>query len=221
MHKGVTMKLQLALDTLHSDEALSITGATLDYVDVIEINTPLIKHEGVSVIQRMKDHFPEKPLLVDLKSMIAGEYETAFCFEAGCDIVTVCGLSDISTIRGARRSALKSGREVMVDLLNVPDKIDKAREMSYIGVDYIKVHTGIELQSHGYAPLADLKSIRAFCTIPVAVTGDTDELTIDEVIAEEPDVIVVSSSITGSVNPKESARLIKEKMTRVSEITLA
>jgi len=98
------LKLQLALDMLSTEEALKLVKETAEHIDIIEIGTPLIKHEGVKLIRVMREKFPDKTILVDLKTMDVGEYESNFCFEAGADIVTVLGVADIDTTRGSIRS---------------------------------------------------------------------------------------------------------------------
>ena len=50
MYNGASMKLQLAIDVLHTDQALRLAEAARPYVDIFEIGTPLIKHEGMRVI---------------------------------------------------------------------------------------------------------------------------------------------------------------------------
>jgi 3-hexulose-6-phosphate synthase len=103
------MKLQLALDVLHTDEALRLAEVTHEHVDILEIGTPLIKHEGIRVIEAFRARFPDRQLLVDLKTMDAGAYETGFCFDAGADLITVLGAADDRTALGAMESARRYG----------------------------------------------------------------------------------------------------------------
>ena len=46
------MKLQLAIDLLSVPDALALLHKVAPYVDVIELGTPLIKQEGLSVVTR-------------------------------------------------------------------------------------------------------------------------------------------------------------------------
>ncbi|ADV46908.1 3-hexulose-6-phosphate synthase [Nitratifractor salsuginis] len=210
------MKLQLAIDVLTSEEALVLAKKTSKYIDIIEIGTPLIKHEGVRLISLMKALHPKKELLVDLKTMDVGEYEADFCFEAGADIVTVLGVADIKTIEGAIVSAKKHGKKVVVDMINVADKITRAKEVAELGADYVGIHSGIDQQNAGQSPLADLKKLSKAVDIPLVVAGGINLDTLDEIIACKPEVVVVGGAITGAKNPKKIAKKISKKIRKAS-----
>lgn len=105
--------LQIALDTLDVNNALSILEKTKDYVDIIEIGTPLIKCEGLAMLKLLKEKYGDIPIFVDLKTMDAGEYEVTPFFKNGAKYVTVLGAADKSTIAGAIKAA-KLLRELMV-----------------------------------------------------------------------------------------------------------
>ncbi len=206
------MKLQLAIDVLTSEEALVLAQKTQKYIDIIEIGTPLIKHEGIRLVKLMKALFPEKTLLVDLKTMDVGEYEADFCFEAGADIVTVLGVADINTIKGAIKSAKIHGKKVLVDMINVADKVALAKEVKKLGADYVGIHSGIDQQNAGQSPLEDLKSVSKKVKIPLVVAGGINLDTIDKIKAQKPAVIVVGGAITGAKNPKKAAEAIAKKI---------
>ncbi|WP_300364742.1 3-hexulose-6-phosphate synthase [Hydrogenimonas sp.] len=206
------MKLQLAIDVLTSEEALVLAQKTQKYIDIIEIGTPLIKHEGIRLVKLMKALFPEKTLLVDLKTMDVGEYEADFCFEAGADIVTVLGVADINTIKGAIKSAKRHGKKVLVDMINVADKVALAKEVKKLGADYVGIHSGIDQQNAGQSPLEDLKSVSKKVKIPLVVAGGINLDTIDKIKAQKPAVIVVGGAITGAKNPKKAAEAIAKKI---------
>jgi 3-hexulose-6-phosphate synthase len=206
------MKLQLALDVLEMEKAISLASMTRNYVDIIEIGTPLIKHEGIGVVKALKRLFPEKEILVDTKTMDVGEYEADFCFNAGADIVTVLGVADLETIKGSIKSARKHNGKVMVDLINVHDKCGRAREVEEAGADFIGIHSGIDQQNNGHTPLMDLATISGKVNIPVFVAGGINLKTVDSIVEKKPRVVVVGGAITSAENPEESARMIKERL---------
>ncbi len=45
---------------LSTEEALKLVKETAEHIDIIEIGTPLIKHEGVKLIRVMREKFPDK-----------------------------------------------------------------------------------------------------------------------------------------------------------------
>jgi len=205
------LKLQLALDMLSTKEAIDLVKQTEEYIDIIEIGTPLIKHEGIELIKKMKRTFPKKILLVDLKTMDVGEYESDFCFEAGADIVTVLGVADIDTIKGSIKSAKKNKRKLLVDLINVENKLARAKEISNEGDVYLGIHTGIDQQNRGESPLKHLKELSVLNRL-LFVAGGINLDNIDEIIAQNPYTIIVGSAISSSQNPNLVAKTIKSKI---------
>ncbi len=111
------MQIQFAIDTLTTEAALDLAAKAAPSVDVLELGTPLIKAEGLSVITAMKQAHPDKTVFADLKTMDAGELEADIAFAAGADLVTVLGVAGDSTIRGAVAAAEKHGKGIVVDLI--------------------------------------------------------------------------------------------------------
>ncbi len=116
------MMLQVAIDLTNTEDALNLADQVAPYVDTIELGTPLIKAEGLSVIRAMKRAHPDKVVFADLKTADAGALEARIAFEAGADLVTVLGTADDSTIKGAVRAAQAAGKGVVVDLINAPTR---------------------------------------------------------------------------------------------------
>lgn len=209
---GKNIKLQIALDVLTTEDALNLVTITYPYIDIIEIGTPLVKHEGVSVLKTLRNHFKEKEILVDLKTMDVGEYESDIFFKEGADIVTVLGAASLETVKGSVKSAKKYGGKVLVDLINVEDKVSRAIEAINIGCDYIGVHTGIDQQHKGETPFADLRLLKNKINIPIFVAGGINLHTLDKIIEEKPYTIVVGGSITLADYPANVAREMKTKL---------
>jgi 3-hexulose-6-phosphate synthase len=208
------MRLQLALDMLSSDAALQVAKAVEQYVDIIEIGTPLIKHEGLGVVHLLRRHFSQKAILVDLKTMDVGQYEADFAFAAGADLVTVLGVADDATIAGAVASASAHGKSVVVDLINVADKAARARQAQALGAQFVGVHSGIDQQKQGHSPLIDLQAVREAVSIGVLVAGGIRLETLPEVLRLNPDIVVVGGAITGAGDPAAAAKAIREAIGR-------
>ena len=77
------MKLQVAIDLLSTADALALLKKVANQVDVIELGTPLIKQEGLSVVTNVKAAYPDKLVFADMKTMDAGESEADLAFDAG------------------------------------------------------------------------------------------------------------------------------------------
>jgi 3-keto-L-gulonate-6-phosphate decarboxylase len=92
-----TPLIQLALDSLDFEQTMNLAEKTAPFIDIFEIGTPCIKHNGVALVKALRAKFPDKLLLVDLKTMDAGEYEAVPFYAAGADICTVLGVSGLAT----------------------------------------------------------------------------------------------------------------------------
>ena len=90
--------LQVALDSINLDEVFQTAELIQDYVDILEIGTILLKKEGIHIIEKMKEIFPQKLIFVDTKTVDLGRIEAQVMFEAGADMMSVCSLASDATI---------------------------------------------------------------------------------------------------------------------------
>jgi len=204
------MKLQLALDLLHVEEARSLLADIADVVDIVEIGTPLIMQEGIKAVFVIKQAYPHLEVLADLKIVDAGKLETQIAVDAGADIVTVLGVAHNTTIRNALDQAHQHGRQVMVDLLSVSNVQARARELELMGADYICVHTAFDVQSQ-QNPLQELKQLKQVLRqTKTAVAGGIKPDTLPEIVTHQPDVIVVGGYVVNHKNKRQAALEIKK-----------
>ncbi|MDX8044389.1 3-hexulose-6-phosphate synthase [Gracilibacillus sp. S3-1-1] len=205
------MELQLALDLVNIPEGKEIVGEVEEHIDIVEIGTPVVINEGLRAVKEMKEAFPDLKVLADLKIMDAGGYEVMKASEAGADIVTVLGATDDSTIKGAVEEAQKHGTKILVDMINVKDLEERAKQVDNLGVDYICVHTGYDLQAEGENPFAQLETIKGIVNnAKTAVAGGIKLATIPEVVASQPDLVIVGGGIAGQDDKKSAASQIRE-----------
>ena len=203
--------IQMALDSLDFDATVALADQVAPYVDIFEIGTPCIKHNGVELVKELRSRFPDQLLLVDLKTMDAGEYESAPFYEAGADICTVLGVSGLATIGGVVKAAKANGAEVQVDLINVPDKLECARASAELGAQIVGVHTGLDAQAAGHTPFEDLQDIASLgLDVRVSVAGGIKQSTVQQVVDAGANVVVVGAAIYGAPSPAEAAREIRE-----------
>ncbi|MBY9077852.1 3-hexulose-6-phosphate synthase [Paenibacillus sp. HN-1] len=204
------MKLQLALDLVDIPGAKEVVAEVADHIDIVEIGTPIVINEGLHAVKAIKDAFPSLTVLADLKVMDAGGYEVMKAAEAGADIITVLGVSDDSTIKGAVDEANKTGREVLVDLINVKDIKLRAAEVDALGVHYICVHSGYDHQADGKNSFQDLQAIKSVVKhAKTAIAGGIKLETLPEVIAAQPDLVIVGGGITSQTDKRAAAAEMK------------
>jgi len=203
--------LQVALDLLNSDRALTIAkDAVKGGADWLEAGTPLIKSEGMDIVRKLKDTFPDKSLIADMKTMDTGAFETEMASKAGADVVCILAASDDSTISDAIKSARKYGSKIMVDLIGVNDKIQRAKELESLGVDYFCIHVGIDEQMIGKDPIKILSSLVKTTNIPIAVAGGLNSKTAVDAVKAGAQVIIVGGAITKAKDVTKATRQIKQ-----------
>lgn len=203
--------IQLALDSLDFEQTLQLAEQTAPYIDIFEIGTPCIKHNGIDLVKALRSRFPDKLILVDLKTMDAGEYEATPFYAAGADICTVLGVSGMATIAGVINAAKAYQAEAQIDLINVPNKLACAREAAALGAHIIGVHTGLDAQAAGQTPFADLQDIAALdLKVRVSVAGGIKANTIKQVVDAGADIIVVGAAIYGAASPADAARQLRD-----------
>ena len=207
------MKLQIALDTLTIEECISLLDETKDYVDVIEVGTPFIIEEGMRPVREFKKRYPGLEVLVDAKIMDAGELEAECAFKAGADIVTVLGASNDETILGAVKAAKKYGGKIMIDMIAVKNLAERTAELDAMGVDYICVHTAFDVQASGKNPLDELIVVNQVVNqAKSAVAGGVKLATIDDIVKEGAEIVVVGGAISNAADRPAMAREIKQHM---------
>ena len=205
--------LQVALDLMHIKRAVKICEEAVEGgVDWIEAGTPLIKSEGVEALRELRRRFPRRKLVADLKTMDVGGFEVEIAAKAGADIVTVMGLADDGTISEAILVGRKYGTEVMVDLMNVGDKVERAREVMRMGAGYVCLHVAIDEQMKGGQPTQEIVRSISELGIPVAVAGGITAESAPGLLEAGASVIIVGGGIIKAEDVTGAAAGIKEAM---------
>lgn len=207
------MELQLALDLVNIPEAIELVKEVEEHIDIVEIGTPVVINEGLRAVKEVKAAFPNLKVLADLKIMDAAGYEVMKASEAGADIVTILGAAEDMSIKGAVEEARKQGKKILVDMIAVKDLAGRAKELDALGVDYICVHTGYDLQAVGKNSFEDLQTIKSVVTnAKTAIAGGIKLETLPEVIKVKPDLVIVGGGITGQEDKKAVAAKMQDML---------
>lgn len=205
------MELQLALDLVNIPEAINLVREVEEHIDIVEIGTPVVINEGLHAVKAVKEAFPNLKVLADLKIMDAAGYEVMKASEAGADIITILGTAEDMSIKGAVEEAKKQGKKILVDMIAVKDLAGRAKELDAMGVDYICVHTGYDLQAVGKNSFEDLHTIKSVVrNAKTAIAGGIKLETLPEAIKEQPDLIIVGGGITGQADKKAAAAKMQQ-----------
>jgi 3-hexulose-6-phosphate synthase len=204
------MLLQLACDSVTSKEAVERISKIKDHVDIIEAGTPLMVREGVAAVEKLKNAFPDKLVLADIKIMDGASLESSLCFDAGADIVSLLALTNPSTVEIALNEANRRGKAILADLMQVPNVLDTALSLESMGVKYICVHASTDssrrLGGRFKGPFEDLSALSGKLTkSSLCVAGRIDFMAAKTIMSLRPDVLVVGSAILSSPDIEKSA----------------
>jgi len=199
------MKLQVAMDVITLDAALTLAAQVAPHVDIIELGTPLIKSEGLRAVTAIKKAHPDKLVFADLKTMDAGELEADIAFAAGADFVTVLGTAGDSTIIGAVKAATAHGKGIVVDLIGVADKVSRAREVTAMGAVFVEMHAGLDEQAEPGFTFQTLLNDGETAKVPFSVAGGVNLTSIRDVQRAGATVAVAGGAIYGSADPAAAA----------------
>jgi 3-hexulose-6-phosphate synthase/6-phospho-3-hexuloisomerase len=212
-------KVQVALDLMNADRALTIAQASVKGgADWIEAGTPLIKSEGMEIIRKLKQTFPDIPLIADMKTIDTGAYETEMAAKAGADVICILAASNDNTIIDAVKSARKYGTKIMVDLIGITDVIKRGIEVEKFGIDFLCIHVGIDEQMTGKNPIDVVSSLVKKTRLPIAVAGGLNSETVYEVIKAGAKIIIVGGAITKAKDVTKATKIIKQAIAKKTSI---
>ncbi|MFT3876645.1 MAG: orotidine 5'-phosphate decarboxylase [Propioniciclava sp.] len=208
--------LQLALDDLSREQIFALLDQVAAQVDIIEVGTPLLMRYGVEIITDIKRRYPGPKVLSDTKIMDAAHYEAVLSFDAGADYVTILALTDDGSVTEAVRAAAEyEGRQIVADMICVPDLPARAHQLAALGVDVIAVHTGVDQQAQGRTPLDDLRELTdAQAGVPLAVAGGIARETLADYLALGPHIVIVGGGITGRPDPAAEVAHLHARLTQ-------
>ena len=145
--------------------------------------------------------------------MDAGEYEAKVALDAGAAYVTVLAVTDDLTIREVAETAHRYGAKAVADMICVTNMEQRVAELEGFGIDVLAVHTGIDQQNAGRTALDDLRLMRKCVSVgEVAVAGGIHVETLDKYLVYEPDIVIAGSGICHAKDPKEAARVMKQRI---------
>jgi len=220
--------VQISLDVISIDEALATAAMAMRAgVDWLEAGTPLIIAEGLHGVRALRQHFPQTPIVADLKTMDGGYLEAELMAKAGATHVVVMARAHAETIRAVVKACHDFGVKVMGDNLGASDMIAAASMLEDLGCDFVIHHIGYDerrgiaaRQGRRISPMDQLHEIVAAVSVPVQAVGG---LTLEEavqtpsygaplVVLGAPLVIDADAFKTASGNVEDSLRMICQRV---------
>jgi 3-hexulose-6-phosphate synthase/6-phospho-3-hexuloisomerase len=147
-------------------------------VDWLEAGTPLILAEGLRCVRRLREEFPDVPIVADLKTMDGGYLEAEMMAKAGATHVVVMSQAHEETIKCVVKAGADYGVGVMGDNLAADDMVSAAKRLEDLGCGYVIHHIGYD-ERRGIAasgrrapnPLDQLREIVQAVQVPVQAVG--------------------------------------------------
>ena len=228
--------VQISLDLTDVDEALATAEMALRAgVDWLEAGTPLIIAHGMLGVRRLRERFPDTPIVADLKTMDGGWLEAQMMAQAGATHVVVMDRAHEETIKVVVKAGRDYGIKVMGDNLACPDMVAGAKALEDLGCDYIVHHIGYD-ERRGIAaagkrmpsPLDQLRDVVKAVKLPVQAVGGlsleqairTPEYGAPLVVLGAPLTIDADAFKTASGDLESSLRLICEKVHAYGEVKI-
>jgi 3-hexulose-6-phosphate synthase len=205
------MELQLALDFIDAGKGMAVARSVADCIDVLELGTPFSLVNPMTIVREAKDALPGVRVLADYKIMDAGNLIARMAFDAGADITTVSARTWDGTIEEVVAAARSLGRQVLVDMMGVPEAemARRGREVEALGADYICVHRAISVKGSA-SPEGPLRTLRdAVTKSKIAVAGGITPDTLAKVVPCGPDLVIVGSAITSAADPRAMVKTMR------------
>ena len=226
--------VQISLDLTNIDEALETAALAIRAgVDWLEAGTPLILAEGLHGVRKLREAFPETPIVADLKTMDGGYLETEMMAKAGATHVVVMARAHEETIKVVAKAGKDFGVQVMGDNLGCPNMVQGAKMLEAMGCDFIVHHIGYD-ERRGIAaagnpmpsPMDQLQQVVDAVNIPVQAVGGLSleqaiscpEYGAPLVVLGAPLTIDADSFKTADGDIESSLRLICQKIHAYGEV---
>lgn len=179
--------VQISLDLTNIEEALETAAMAMRAgVDWLEAGTPLILAEGLHGVKKLRESFPNVPIVADLKTMDGGYLEAEMMAKAGATHVVVMARAHEETIKCVVKAGADYGIKVMGDNLASDDMVAGAKRLEDLGCDFVIHHIGYD-ERRGIAasgkrmpsPLDQLREVVNAVKVPVQAVGG---LTLEQAI---------------------------------------
>ncbi len=216
------MKIQVALDLTDLRRAVELTRELCKAgLELVEAGTPLIKMFGLPVVSAIKSACPTAEVVADLKTADVGALEARLAREFGADWGTVFGATNIETIEEFVKEARALGLKAAVDLIGLPNALERAREIKRRVVpDLFIFHLGVDVQKRmglRFEELLEMASRLRTEGVGVGIAGGITEREIKIIIegGKTVDVIIVGRAIVSDPSPSSKFIIMKNILKQV------
>ena len=207
------MLLQLALDCESAERAIEVCDQCHDVIDIIEAGQ-VANTEGAKFVKVLKERYPKKPVVWDMK--INNFYTARPAIDFGADYVSFVQDSPVEEIIEGVKYAHEHNCKVIGDMVFTKCDAEKMLMLEELGCDQISLYPNY-VQDH--APqLHDTVALQVAKLIlkkaEISVYGGLNLSNMTPVCELKPDIIAVGQAIWNVKKPREAAIAIKEFMNK-------
>ena len=175
--------LQIALDSLSLEKAVSDAKNAKSLVDIIEVGTILACAEGMKAVKTLRALHPDHILVCDLKTTDGGAILAKMAFDAGADWLTVSAAAHPATKAACKKVAdeinaenpqLKLPKEIQIEIYG-NWTFEDAKEWVDLGVKQAIYHRSrdAELAGKGWTE-EDIEKMKKLSELglELSITGE-------------------------------------------------
>ncbi len=184
--------LQLAFNNSFND-FVSVVGLIPKNENIIiEAGTPLIKREGIGVVNKMKFYWPGD-ICADIKVVDGAKAEVEMVKEAGATYITALGNASEETLRIFVDTCKSLGVKSVIDMINTPDPL-RSLWKANIYPDVVTIHRGRD-EENSFGEVIQYKNIakiKGKWDVLVGAAGGIDEKEMQSASFNGADIVVVN-----------------------------
>lgn len=211
--------LQVALDETTLEAAIKSVKKYGHIIDIVEVGTILHVAEGARATSVLREMYPDKIVLDDIKGADAGKTLAELCFGAGADIMTAICSADINTMIAMKKVGLSYGedRDVQVELYG-DWTFEHAQAWIDAGITQVVYHRSRDAELAGQKwGQSDLDKIAKLIDmgIKVTITGGLHVEDLELFRGLNIHGVIAGRSIRGAENPEQAAKDFKAEIARI------
>ncbi|AIO19214.1 3-keto-L-gulonate-6-phosphate decarboxylase UlaD [Candidatus Izimaplasma bacterium HR1] len=211
--------LQVALDETSLENAVKSVKQYGHIIDIVEVGTILHYAEGAKAVSVLREMYPNKILLDDIKGADAGKTLAEICFGAGADTMTAICSADVNTMIAMKKvgDSYGEGKDVQVELYG-DWTFEHAQSWLDAGLSQVVYHRSRDAELAGQKwGQSDIDKIAKLIEmgIKVTITGglNVEDLELFNGLAIHG--VIAGRSIRGAKNPEQAAKDFKAEIARI------
>lgn len=205
------MRLQLALDLLNKEEAISVVREVGSYFDIIEVGTSLLKLCGIGIVSEIKAIHPNKDVFLDAKIIDGPEREATLMQMSGTDYYSMLAVATDTSVKKVLNIAKENSAKVIMDMQSVEEYKTRSKHLKELGVEYFCVHKNADCGDNNLTEsFSEFIDIKTITNSKVSIAGGINLDTLPDIkMALNPDIAVIGGAILKAKDKKAVAQKMR------------